>query len=232
MEREQGIPNLPPLLDSLDLIRVDLWQRGDPERAAARLDATLAALPLSLLPEPDRPYGDLGALYAMVGSTDQARSVLARIEQIGDTTLRRIRQSDAHRVRAEIAMAEGRPRDALDEFRRADQGPDGPLTSDPSPTLFRLARAFDLANEPDSAIAMFEQYLATRQTSRAGSDAFWLPAIQKRLGELYEAKGDRAKAATHYAVFVDLWKDADPELRGEVAEVKRRLAALGEEGKK
>ena len=30
----------------------------------------------------------------------------------------------------------------------------------------------------------------------------------------------------------DLWKDADPELQGEVAEVKRRLAALGEEGKK
>jgi serine/threonine protein kinase len=51
----------------------------------------------------------------------------------------------------------------------------------------------------------------------------------KRSGELYEAKGDRAKAADRYRRFVDLWKDADPELQPGVREVRARLARLSTE---
>ena len=55
-------------------------------------------------------------------------------------------------------------------------------------------------------------------TRRAG-------ALQ-RLGELYEAKGDAANAAKAYREFIELWKNADPELQPRVAEAKRRLAKL------
>ena len=48
----------------------------------------------------------------------------------------------------------------------------------------------------------------------------------RRLGELYEAKGDRPKALQYYEHFVDLWKTADPELQPQVADVKRRIARL------
>jgi hypothetical protein len=51
----------------------------------------------------------------------------------------------------------------------------------------------------------------------------------KRLGELYEAKGDRKKAAEYYGRFVELWKDADPELQPGVKEVRGRLARLAQE---
>jgi tetratricopeptide (TPR) repeat protein len=53
-----------------------------------------------------------------------------------------------------------------------------------------------------------------------------LAGMYKRLGELYEAKGDREKAVGHYLKFVELWKNADPELQPKVAAVKQRLARL------
>jgi tetratricopeptide (TPR) repeat protein len=93
-----------------------------------------------------------------------------------------------------------------------------------------LAHAYDLANQPDSAIAVFERYLSTRYYYRAATDAMFLAGTYKRLGELYEAKGDKDKAAFYYARFVDLWKDADAELQPRVSEVRKRLAVLGKRG--
>jgi len=55
-----------------------------------------------------------------------------------------------------------------------------------------------------------------------------LPAL-KRAGELYEAKGDRAKASQAYRRFVDLWKDADPALQPGVREIRARLGRLATE---
>jgi hypothetical protein len=81
---------------------------------------------------------------------------------------------------------------------------------------------------PDSAIAYWERYLTTPYTGSAGQDASWLAGIRKRLGELYEAKGDLQRAATNYVAFVELWKNADPELQPQVAEARKRLARLKE----
>ena len=44
----------------------------------------------------------------------------------------------------------------------------------------------------------------------------------KRLGELYEEKGERAKAAGAYSRLSQLWERADPELQAVVAQVRRR----------
>jgi hypothetical protein len=61
------------------------------------------------------------------------------------------------------------------------------------------------------------------------NDPLYLAATYKRLGELYEAKGDAKNAATYYTKFVELWKTADAELQPKVAEVKKRLARLDTE---
>jgi DNA-binding SARP family transcriptional activator len=53
-----------------------------------------------------------------------------------------------------------------------------------------------------------------------------LAPAHKRLGELYEAKGDTKRAAAHYASFVELWKNADPDLQPKVTEVRARLERL------
>jgi tetratricopeptide (TPR) repeat protein/tRNA A-37 threonylcarbamoyl transferase component Bud32 len=226
MQREAGLATTPPLVDSIAFVMLDWWLRGQRDRAAKRLDAVTAALPLTSLPELDRPYGDLGVAYAALGRTDRARAVLAQIAQISDTVTRRNRQPDAHRIQAEIALTENRPRDAVTEFQKADSLPDGPVSEDPSVVLYNLGRAFDKANAPDSAMAMFEQFLHCQTIDRLYSDMVYLPLTQRRLGELYEAKGDRARAVAHYTAFVDLWKDADPDLQPQVADVRKKLAGL------
>ena len=45
----------------------------------------------------------------------------------------------------------------------------------------------------------------------------------------YEARGDRAKALEYYGRFVNLWKDADPELQPVVRDVRARMARLAGE---
>jgi tetratricopeptide (TPR) repeat protein/tRNA A-37 threonylcarbamoyl transferase component Bud32 len=212
-----------PLTDSIEFVLADEWFRGDRARAVARLDAALAALPLSSIPEQDRPYADLAIAYARGGRPDRARAVLAEVRQLGDTALLRAHQPELHATLGEIALAENRPREAIAEFRAADRASDGPANGDPLVVLTRLGRAFDQANEPDSTIAMYEQYLQTKYAERGGDDYLMLAPIRKRLGELYEAKGDTARAMPHYAAFVNLWKNADPELQPAVAEVRRRL---------
>ena len=81
---------------------------------------------------------------------------------------------------------------------------------------------------------MFEKYLSTPFWSRytAAVDPQALAAVSKRLGELYEAKGDRQNALSHYLKFVDLWKDADPELQPKVTEVRARIARLKDQERK
>jgi eukaryotic-like serine/threonine-protein kinase len=75
---------------------------------------------------------------------------------------------------------------------------------------------------------MYERYIATPHWLRLAPplDPSLLAGMHKRLGELYEGKGDRQKALDHYVKFVELWKNADPELQPKVGEVKRRLARL------
>ncbi len=48
----------------------------------------------------------------------------------------------------------------------------------------------------------------------------------RRLGELNEQRGNRDKAVSYYNEFVELWKDADPELLPQVQDVRQRIAKL------
>ena len=53
--------------------------------------------------------------------------------------------------------------------------------------------------------------------------------MYRRVGELYDARGDRQKALEYYGKFVELWKNADPELQPAVKEAKGRMARLARE---
>lgn len=114
----------------------------------------------------------------------------------------------------------------MDEFRLADRLPDGPATWFAIRAYADLGRAFDQAHLADSAIANFERYIDTPQLNRLPWDATYLAAILRRLGELYEAKGNRTKAIEYYERFVGLWRNADPELKPRVAEVRQRIESL------
>ncbi|MEP6745609.1 MAG: hypothetical protein ABJB33_08945 [Gemmatimonadota bacterium] len=74
---------------------------------------------------------------------------------------------------------------------------------------------------------MLEQAVNSIVAEDVSEDAFWYAPGLRRLGEMYETKGDRAKAREYYLRFVDLWRNADPVFQPQVTEAKRRLAALG-----
>lgn len=86
-----------------------------------------------------------------------------------------------------------------------------------------LARAYEAAGKPDAAVVAYERYLATPWKHRFESDAVELGWIMRRLGELYESRGETAKARDAYARLLRLWRRADDELQPVLVDVRRRL---------
>jgi tetratricopeptide (TPR) repeat protein len=191
----------------------------------------VASLPLSARLDVDRPDLLVSWAYGIMGRPDRARSILNSYNAaMTDTAVQRIQGPSIHLALGEILLAERKPLDAIVEFRKSDVLPDGPSNDCLICLYWALGRAFDATNQPDSAIAMYERYLAEPNYARfdAMRDGVALPYIRRRLGELYEAKGDVAKATVQYRAFVDLWKNADPELQVRVSEVKRKLGRLSD----
>ena len=128
----------------------------------------------------------------------------------------------------EIAFVEGRTSDAIAAFNRASHSDSGRVEPDWSGRQdLRLARTYDKAGQADSAIRYFER-LTTPQ-ALVGSTVFASPAAPlapRRLGELYEAKGDIMNALKNYEDFVRIWKNADPELQPQVTDIKARIVRL------
>ncbi|HZI29985.1 MAG TPA: tetratricopeptide repeat protein [Gemmatimonadaceae bacterium] len=51
------------------------------------------------------------------------------------------------------------------------------------------------------------------------------------LGDLYEARGDRAKAAEFYRRHIEVFKNPDPAIAKQVAAAREKLArVMGEQG--
>jgi tRNA A-37 threonylcarbamoyl transferase component Bud32/TolB-like protein len=202
--------------------RQSAWFTND--KAAARaLDDGLAHNALDSLPADDRPYLALAEAYALAGRPDRAKALVQAFDKVLPDAKQPADRIARSRAQGEIAIAEKRFGDAVTAFRAADIGlcvicamPD-------------IARAYDLSSQPDSAIATYERYLTTPSYTR-GTDATQLAPARKRLAELYDAKGNRAKAIEHYKAFIELWKNADPELQPAVIHARQRLAALEKSG--
>jgi serine/threonine-protein kinase len=218
----EGLPER-ALFYSLGRAGLDLWYRGQPERARRKAEAALQRYPLERLDPADRPYLELAIFYAEAGQPDRARAMMAEHERVVPEGLRRAGGKLRHAALGSIALAERRPHDALAEFRQQDQG-ECEVCS-----LGDLGRAYDVAGQPDSAIAVYERYAGRPGVFRMFPDAIWLARTYYRLGELYEERGAPAKAAENYAKFVRLWQDADPELRAKLLDAKARLKALAGE---
>ena len=223
IDSTRGVP-IPRLQDSIYLAFVDLMIMQNRERAIQRFERGMATLP-----ENQRANLQAIVFYANAGQARKARELLAVEEaRPRDSVTRRLVEPQLQRERAEVLLAEGKGLEAVAAFRASDRLEDGPISSCQICISPALGRAFDRANMPDSAIYWFEHYLDTPMAQRLNFDldVSNVPNISRRLGELYEAKGDRQRAAAYYQKFVDLWKNADLELQPQVAEIRQRLARL------
>jgi hypothetical protein len=193
----------------------------------ATLDSLRTRFPQSGRPALDRQDLALAIAYAQLGRADKAKPLITEWARAATGPERLVRWAEWRAALGEVALAEGRPAEALQEFRAAadaDSGRLEPATT--GQTDARMARAFDKAGQSDSALARFERVVRVRNSGSYSSAPLNLPVAYRRLGELYEARGNTPKSLENYRAFVKLWANADAELQPQVSEVNRRIDAL------
>ena len=217
-----------------DKISAALWtlvptavHRNQEARGVAMLDSLLKRYPQSGHPAPDRADLAFASAYAQLGRADKAKSLIAQWTKDANGVSRLVRWADWRGALGEVALAEGRASDAINEFRVAANADSGMIERVSSGlTAPRMARAFDKAGQVDSAISWYEQVANTRDYQTYKAAPLNLPVAYRRLGELYEARGNTPKALDNYRAFVKLWANADAELQPQVADVKKRIERL------
>ncbi|HEU5171482.1 MAG TPA: hypothetical protein VFU46_13130, partial [Gemmatimonadales bacterium] len=224
VSESRGLPQ-DYLSSAAQLALLELRYRNRPAEALAGLQSALATHPLDAMAPEDRPYLLLAQAYAAAGKAEQARRTLREYETAVPAGLRR-GDRGAGLAYGRVLEAEGNLREAADAYRDAHER----MGLCGNCGLFELAGVYDRRGQPDSARILLERIVATPSIiARFASEPYALAPSYKRLGELYEARGDRKRAADSYAKFVDLWKDADPELQPGVREVRQRLGRLAQE---
>jgi tRNA A-37 threonylcarbamoyl transferase component Bud32/tetratricopeptide (TPR) repeat protein len=235
-ERAAGVAAAPAAAgDALSTLRLavtlaamDVKLRNRGRAGLDRIAAALSRVPMERIPPADRPYLELADVYASAGQPDLAERLLVERKRVlgaAGTGERAMLAADLHghytrQVQAQTLRAAGRPADAVAELlRHPERGTEFWL-------LPELAASYDALGRTDSAAAVYERFLTTRWLRRAAADGWHRPRILFRLGEIYEQRGDRARAADYYSQFAELWRGADPDLQPQVAEARRRLAAL------
>jgi tetratricopeptide (TPR) repeat protein len=200
----------------------DVEVRSKPQEGLARVDRALAEFPLSQLEPFDRPYAELAEFYARAGRPAQARQMLAEFDKEVPAILHPQVQPAIGRARGYILLAEGKPREALDELARSDRDMCRVCVMPP------MAQAWEALGEPDSALALLQRTVDTSDDDRLSVEWLELPGIYSRLGAMYEARGNWARALEYNGKFLDLWKAADPQFApviNQVRERQRRLTA-------
>ena len=199
----------------------DVWFRNDNAGAVRQIDGLLKKYPLDSMPPLDRPYLGLAAVLARAGEPERARALLSEFEAVLDPDIRRTMEADYRWALGNVALSEGRLADAIDELRRRDAANSCPVCGLPD-----LAFAYAAAGQPDSAMAVFERFIATPWVWRLFQDAWNLGPAYETLASLYEQQGDVEKALYYYGKLTALWEDADPELQPRVEAARRAISAL------
>jgi len=168
-----------------------------------------------------------GALAASLGDASAARAYAEQLQGTEPPKEGGTVTSDlATGLRAHAARAEGRTEDALEALEQVsmDIFYQMPMASPyDAQVLERYTRGVLLQE-----MGRYEEalgWLAHLGEVSAAELAF-LPAAHLRQAEIYEAMGEPAKAAEQYARFVDMWRDADPELQPIVEEARANLRRL------
>ena len=200
------------------LLKAEMEPRGGRPQAT-RSSSTAVYIPPPLL--------RAAALFAMAGSADRAAALLGQYDREPiDTVSRRLEDAARHEVLGWIDLSRSHPLSAAADFRRADTVSGAPASACRICIDLNLAEAFQRANLLDSAIAALEHYVNTPDAYRLQHDAIEMAPTLRRLGALYAAKGDRARAAAYDRRFVELWKNADPDLQPQVIETRRFVDEL------
>jgi len=166
----------------------------------------------------------LGTIYARSRRLSEADRILGDMRSVlGDllaaSGISRSNQSDQasfHRLKGEIELARGRYEEALSSFGMVANLRETQVEDS-------LALAYLESGITDKAIEKYKEFIAKDVLGYEAQEV-WVLA-HYRLGNLCEEKGERAEAVKYYERFLEIWKDADPDIN-EVADARKRLAGL------
>jgi serine/threonine-protein kinase len=156
-------------------------------------------------------YKDVGRHLALLGDTAGARAMLASLQSNWY-----VYRWD-YCLRGLIHLAAGRHADAIRELR------DVRFSSGHLPSL---GRAYEAAGASDSAIAVYERFLAQPDPDSPAWDAVFLVHVLERLGDLYASRGETRLAAARYQLVAEVLRDADPELAWRARRARDRAARI------
>jgi len=167
-----------------------------------------------------------GLLEAKLGRLEQALGRAETLEALGgDPGDRGLGPGLARSIRAAVAWHAGDAAGAYEQIRTAPLGPQY-LTA----TTGFAGQGYERFLFGESLAALGRRTEAIRWFATfpepAAYDLIYLAPTHLRRARLFDQLGDRAAATRHYARFVELWLDCDPELRPLVDEAKARLAVL------
>ena len=206
---------------ALDSAALLAFRTGDATRVRAYIDRVFGRMPMESLPPDKRIWARLLQIAVDVQDSSLARYAAdGFVRDSRDTWLRDTLISGSY-ARSLQMVASERWDEALPLLRAADSA--NMFTPGEASRFQGLAH--DGAGRADSAIVHYERYIAT-PVSDPWYIGNYLPLTHRRLGELYEDRGDVRQAILHYQAFVDFWQDAEPEFQPPVADVRRRIDRL------
>jgi DNA-binding SARP family transcriptional activator len=176
--------------------------------------------------EPVRQY-TLGILSLRLRDPVSATAAAAELERLAalGTATPLVRDLDRG-LRARLAWQAGRPEEALrllDALEARDSQGDIAVTPFVTRANERFLRAEVLASLGRDVEAL--RWFASLGTGSVTEIP--LQALSHlRQAEIHERLGHRDQAATHYARFLALWRDADPEFQQVADSARQRLASL------
>jgi len=169
----------------------------------------------------------LGRLEAELGHREAAMRVAAKLDSaLEEPGSSRLSGALAEEVRALLALRQGNPTPALSQLNKGQpQVWFGLMVSSP-----RESRASGRFQSAEALAAVDRVPEALRWYQSLGElgpfDLAYLDSAHLRRAVLYLRQADTAASAQEYAGFLELWKDADPELQPIVTAARGKLTRL------
>jgi tetratricopeptide (TPR) repeat protein/tRNA A-37 threonylcarbamoyl transferase component Bud32 len=160
----------------------------------------------------------LGIAYVRLGNPGEAARILEQVRARTDRGSRRQR-SLLHQLEGEIELATGDAERAIELLQLADS------EHRDATTMESLAHAYSTAGRTGEAIAAYEEVIAKQHLALGWEPQLsWLDA-HRRLAEAYRERGDTEQALATIRALLELWREADPDIRL-LTQARRLEAAL------
>jgi len=179
------------------------WELGRLDSAAAELDAARRfRLGTNAMAGEDRRH-IYAQVLAQLGRIEDAATVVDTLEQ--EMGRGEGRPFGYWYAAGALALAEGRFDDAVVHFETAAG------IRSAFEVRYWLIQAYLNAGKPEQALAELQKLMRIYESPRAFYGV-WSVKLHYYLGMSWERLGDRDRAADEYRRFLEIWRDADPQL--------------------